>query len=185
MAYGGRIAEELVFDRISTGASNDIKQATDLAERMVRSWGMSDLGPLSYAKGEEQIFLGREIAQQRDYSEDTARRIDGEVTKLISTAYERAKTVLNENTDVLHRLSDILLEQETVLGDELDKMILEMRPGFEFPSKHEHKSAVETDEAPTADAPETESEAAQPASPDNSAPPADPEDENPDENPRE
>ncbi len=185
VAYGGRIAEELVFDRISTGASNDIKQATDLAERMVRSWGMSDLGPLSYAKGEEQIFLGREIAQQRDYSEDTARRIDAEVTKLISTAYERAKTVLNENMDVLHRLSDILLEQETVLGDELDKMILEMRPGFEFPSKHEHKSAVETDEAPTADAPEAESEAAQPASPDNSAPPADPEDENPDENPRE
>ncbi|MDJ0802511.1 MAG: ATP-dependent zinc metalloprotease FtsH [Desulfobacterales bacterium] len=182
VAYGGRIAEELVFDRISTGASNDIKQATDLAERMVRSWGMSDLGPLSYAKGEEQIFLGREIAQQRDYSEETARRIDAEVTKLISTAYDRAKAVLNENMDVLHQLSEILLEQETVLGDELDKIILELRPGFDFPSKHEHKSAVESDGAAAADA---QAEAAQPASPENPAPANDPEDENPDENPRE
>ncbi|MDJ0804288.1 MAG: ATP-dependent zinc metalloprotease FtsH [Desulfobacterales bacterium] len=147
VAYGGRIAEELVFDRISTGASNDIKQATGLAERMVRSWGMSDLGPLSYAKGEEQIFLGREIAQQRDYSEDTARRIDAEVTKLISTAYERAKQVLGENMDVLHRLSEVLLEQETVLGDELDRIILELRPDFDFPSKHEHRSTTEDEDA--------------------------------------
>ncbi len=147
VAYGGRIAEELVFDRISTGASNDIKQATDLAERMVRSWGMSELGPLSYAKGEEQIFLGREIAQQRDYSEDTARRIDAEVTKLISTAYERAKQVLSDNMDILHRLSEVLLEQETVLGDELDRIILELRPDFDFPSKHEHRSTTEDEDA--------------------------------------
>ncbi len=184
VAYGGRIAEELVFDRISTGASNDIKQATDLAERMVRSWGMSDLGPLSYAKGEEQIFLGREIAQQRDYSEDTARRIDAEVTKLISTAYERAKQVLNENMDVLHKLSDILLEQETVLGDELDKIILELRPGFDFPSKHEHKSTIDSDAPPAADkapAAETVQEA---SAPDESTSAEDPEDENPGDNPR-
>ncbi|MDJ0886628.1 MAG: ATP-dependent zinc metalloprotease FtsH [Desulfobacterales bacterium] len=184
VAYGGRIAEELVFDRISTGASNDIKQATDLAERMVRSWGMSDLGPLSYAKGEEQIFLGREIAQQRDYSEDTARRIDAEVTKLISTAYECAKQVLNENMDVLHKLSDILLEQETVLGDELDKIILELRPGFDFPSKHEHKSTIDSDVPPAADkapAAETVKEA---SAPDESTSAEDPEDENPGDNPR-
>nr|MDJ0809483.1 ATP-dependent zinc metalloprotease FtsH [Desulfobacterales bacterium] len=184
VAYGGRIAEELVFDRISTGASNDIKQATDLAERMVRSWGMSDLGPLSYAKGEEQIFLGREIAQQRDYSEDTARRIDAEVTKLISTAYECAKQVLNENMDVLHKLSDILLEQETVLGDELDKIILELRPGFDFPSKHEHKSTIDSDAPPAADkapAAETVQEA---SAPDESTSAEDPEDENPGDNPR-
>jgi len=83
VAYGGRVAEELIFDRISTGAAGDIKQATDLAERMVRSWGMSDLGPLSYAKGEEHIFIGREIAQHRDFSEETARRIDDEIAKLI------------------------------------------------------------------------------------------------------
>ena len=183
VAYGGRIAEELVFDRISTGASNDIKQATDLAERMVRSWGMSDLGPLSYAKGEEQIFLGREIAQQRDYSEETARRIDAEVTKLISTAYERAKEVLIENMDVLHRLSDVLLEQETVLGDELDRLILELRPGFDFPSKHEHKSTVDSDEAndETAAAAEPATEA---AGPDEGDPSEASENENPDENTR-
>jgi cell division protease FtsH len=153
VAYGGRIAEELIFDRISTGASNDIKQATELAERMVRSWGMSDLGPLSYAKGEEQIFIGREISQQRDFSEETARKIDAEVVKLITKAYDQAKSVLSENIEVLHRLSDVLLEQETVLGDELDKIILEVRPEFDFPSKHEHKSTVDESEEKAADQP--------------------------------
>jgi cell division protease FtsH len=75
VAFGGRVAEEIVFNRISTGASNDIKQATDLAQKMVRAWGMSDvLGPLSYSKDEEQIFLGREIAQHRDYSEPRRKR---------------------------------------------------------------------------------------------------------------
>jgi hypothetical protein len=80
IAFGGRVAEEIIFNRISTGASNDIKQATDLAQQMIRSWGMSEtLGPLSFAKDEEQVFLGREIAQHRDYSEETARKIDAEV----------------------------------------------------------------------------------------------------------
>ncbi len=183
VAYGGRIAEELVFDRISTGASNDIKQATDLAERMVRSWGMSDLGPLSYAKGEEQIFLGREIAQQRDYSEDTARRIDAEVTKLISTAYERAKQVLDDNMDVLHRLSEILLEQETVLGDELDKIILELRPEFDFPSKHEHRSTTEDEDTASAKSATAESDP-ETAAPEDDVSAADAEDENSGESPR-
>jgi len=150
VAYGGRVAEELIFDRISTGAAGDIKQATDLAERMVRSWGMSDLGPLSYAKGEEHIFIGREIAQHRDFSEETARRIDDEIAKFIKNAYEKAQTVLKDNIDILHRLSEVLLEKETVLGDELDRLILEMRPGFEFPSKHDHISTIEPEanEAP-------------------------------------
>jgi cell division protease FtsH len=151
VAYGGRVAEELIFDRISTGAAGDIKQATDLAERMVRSWGMSDLGPLSYAKGEEQIFLGREIAQHRDFSEATARRIDDAIAKLINGAYAKAQTVLKENIDILHKLSDVLLEKETVLGDELDAIILEMRPGFDFPSKHEHIPTYEEPEAKTAE----------------------------------
>ena len=91
VAYGGRVAEEIVFNRISTGASNDIKQATDLAQQMIRNWGMSDeLGPLAYSKGEEQVFLGREIARHRDYSDETARKIDAEITKLIKRAYETA-----------------------------------------------------------------------------------------------
>jgi cell division protease FtsH len=129
IAFGGRAAEEIVFNRISTGASNDIKQATDLAQQMVRSWGMSDLlGPLSYAKNEEQIFLGREISQHRDYSEDTARKIDEEINNLIKKSHGRAKQILNENLDVLHKLAEMLLEKETVLGKELDDLIISMKP---------------------------------------------------------
>ena len=137
VALGGRVAEEIVFNRISTGASNDIKRATDVAQQMVRSWGMSDeLGPLSYAKGEEHVFLGREIAQHRDYSDTTAKKIDEEITKLIDNAYKLAKKVIKENVDVLHALAERLLEKETVMGKELDELISSMKPGFEFPSKH-------------------------------------------------
>lgn len=136
VAFGGRVAEEIVFGRISTGAANDIKQATELAEKMVRSWGMSDaLGPLSYAKNEEHIFLGREIAQHRDYSEETARKIDDEMHTLINNAYSSAKKVLQENMDILHKLAELLLEKETVLGNELDDLITSRRPGIKFPSE--------------------------------------------------
>ncbi|MFO7964174.1 MAG: ATP-dependent zinc metalloprotease FtsH [Desulfobacterales bacterium] len=135
IAFGGRAAEELVFNRISTGASNDIKQATELAQKMVRSWGMSEnLGPLSYEEHEEQIFLGREISQHRDYSEETARKIDREIIRLIDQGYETAKRILTENVDILQRLANLLLEKETVMGRELDSLILEMRPGIELPS---------------------------------------------------
>jgi len=136
VAFGGRAAEEIVFSRISTGASNDIKQATDIAQKMVRSWGMSEaLGPLSYAKDEEHIFLGREIGQHRDYSEETAKKIDEEVKILIEGSYDNAKRVLEENLDILHALSDLLLEKETVMGAELDGLIHSMRPGIELPTK--------------------------------------------------
>lgn len=132
IAFGGRVAEEIIFDRISTGATNDIKQATDIAQKMIRSWGMSEnLGPLSYAKDEEQVFLGREIAQHRDYSEKTAMKIDDEVRDLIAKCYNRAKTILNENIDILHKLVEILLEKETVLGSELDSLIKSIRPDFD------------------------------------------------------
>ncbi len=136
VAFGGRVAEELVLKRISTGASNDITMATALAQKMVRNWGMSeDLGPLSYAKEEEHIFLGREIAQHRDYSEETARKIDDEVKHLISQAYDTSTQVLKENIDILHKLTELLLEKETVMGAELDALISTMRPGIELPSK--------------------------------------------------
>jgi len=136
VAFGGRVAEEIVFNRISTGAANDIKQATDLANRMIRSWGMSDdLGPLAYAKGEEQVFLGREIAQHRDYSEATAQKIDEEIHKLIKNSYGRAQAVLKENLDILHKLAENLLEKETVMGKELDELIHSLRPGIKLPSK--------------------------------------------------
>ena len=137
IAYGGRVAEEIVFNRISTGAANDIKQATELAEKMVRSWGMSnDLGLLSYAKNEEHIFLGREIAQHRDYSEETANKIDAAIKNLIDQSYKRSKKILNENVDILHKLADLLLEKETVLGKELDELIHSLRPEIEIPPKN-------------------------------------------------
>ncbi|MGD9042202.1 MAG: ATP-dependent zinc metalloprotease FtsH [Desulfobacterales bacterium] len=148
VAFGGRVAEEIVFNRISTGAANDIKQATDLAQQMIRSWGMSDgLGPLSYAKGEEQVFLGREIAQHRDYSEATAQKIDEEINKLIKNSYGTAKTVLNENLDILHKLAEELLEKETVMGKELDELIHSLRPGIELPSKSAEDQEATTETA--------------------------------------
>jgi cell division protease FtsH len=138
VAFGGRVAEEIVFNRVSTGASNDIKQATELAQQMVRTWGMSEeLGPLSYSKGEEQVFLGREIAQHRDYSEQTAQKIDSEITRLIKSAYNKAKKVLEEHIDLLHGLSALLLEKETVLGKELDELIHTLKPGINLPDRTE------------------------------------------------
>jgi cell division protease FtsH len=136
VAYGGRVAEEIVFSRISTGASNDIKQATDLAQLMIRNWGMSEeLGPLSFAKGDDPVFLGREISQHRDYSETTAQRIDDEIARLIASAHTIAKTLLEDHIDILHKLSDLLLEQETVMGKELDDLILATQPDIDLPAK--------------------------------------------------
>jgi len=150
VAFGGRVAEELVFKRISTGAANDIKQATEMAQKMIRSWGMSDtLGPLSYAKGEEQIFLGREIAHNRDYSEETARKIDEEISNLVNRSYAKAKSVLEENMDILKRLADLLLEKETVMGEELDELIFSLRPGIQLPSTRKHASTGSSGEGQT------------------------------------
>ena len=151
VAFGGRAAEEIIFNRISTGAANDIKQATALAQTMIRNWGMSDkLGPLSYSKGEEQIFLGREISQHRDYSESTAQMIDEEINKLIKDAYQRAVKLLKENLDILHKLAALLLEQETVQGKELDELIIELRPGIKLLSKklEENEPGAETTSKP-------------------------------------
>jgi cell division protease FtsH len=113
---GGRIAEEIYFgeEKVTTGASNDIERATELARAMVCEYGMSDLGPLTFGKKEEQIFLGREIAQHRDYSEDTAIRIDQEVKKIISNQYELAKKIITDNAEAMVRLSEALLEYETL-----------------------------------------------------------------------
>jgi len=161
IAFGGRVAEEIVFNRISTGASNDIKKATELAQQMIRSWGMSEsLGPLSFAKDEEQVFLGREIAQHRDYSEETARKIDAEINNLVTRSYERARSVLTEYIDVLHRLAKDLLEKETVLGAELDELIRDVRPGIELPEKAAAKEETAEDAASAVRAEATDTEAA-------------------------
>ncbi len=127
---GGRVAEELVLEQLTTGAGNDLERATELARKMVCEWGMSDeLGPLTFGKKEEQIFLGREIAQHRDYSEETARKIDLEVKKLILESYEKAKSILSENLEVLHRLAQSLLEKESLDGDTIDRLIQGPDPG--------------------------------------------------------
>jgi cell division protease FtsH len=121
---GGRAAEELVLNEMTTGAGNDIERATDTARKMVCEWGMSDkLGPLTFGQKEEQIFLGREFAQHRDYSEETAVLIDKEVTHLVSEAYEKAKKILQENMDTLHALAQALLERETLLESDIDAII--------------------------------------------------------------
>ncbi len=161
IAFGGRVAEEIVFNRISTGASNDIKKATDLAQQMIRSWGMSEtLGPLSFAKDEEQVFLGREIAQHRDYSEETARKIDAEVNDLVMRAYERARSVLTEHQDVLHKLAEALLEKETIMGAELDELIRQVRPGIDLPEKPVDKEVPTETPPKAADTAEPEEDAA-------------------------
>ena len=135
VAFGGRAAEEIVFARISTGAAIDIKQATELAQTMVCTWGMSEgLGPLAYTKNDEQVFLSRQIAQHRDYSEETARKIDAEINDLVRNAYDRGKKVLKENIDVLHKLVEVLLEKETLLGGEVDELIRSLRPELVLPS---------------------------------------------------
>ncbi len=133
IAFGGRVAEEIIFKRISTGASNDIKQATQLANRMIRSFGMSDnLAPVSYEDHDDNIFIGREMTQAKGYSEATAQKIDAEVAGLISHAYNTAKTILEENIDILHALTDLLLEKETIMGAELDDLIASLHPDFDF-----------------------------------------------------
>ena len=121
---GGRAAEELILNEFTTGSGNDIERATNLARKMVCEWGMSEeMGPLSYGKKEEQIFLGREFAVHKDYSEDTAQKIDKEVTRLVSASYEKAKKLLSDHIDILNRIASGLLEKEVLNSAELDEII--------------------------------------------------------------
>jgi cell division protease FtsH len=121
---GGRIAEEIVFNQITTGAGNDIEVATDLARKMVCEWGMSErLGPLAFGKKEEQIFLGREIATHQDYSEQTAIEIDNEVRRMVTEQYARAREILLAAREKLDRLAVALLEHETLDGADVDRAI--------------------------------------------------------------
>ncbi|MEO6051883.1 MAG: ATP-dependent zinc metalloprotease FtsH [Pyrinomonadaceae bacterium] len=123
MSMGGRIAEDIFIGSITTGASNDIEKATEIARAMVCEYGMSELGPLAYGKKEEQIFLGREISQHRDYSEDTAIKIDLQVQKIISEQYKLAEKILNENKDAMIRLAEALLEFETLDAVQIRRVV--------------------------------------------------------------
>jgi cell division protease FtsH len=124
---GGRCAEEIFLGHITTGAGNDIERATDISRKMVCEWGMSSLGPLAYGKKEEAIFLGREIAQHRDFSEDTAIRIDQEVHRIVTTAYNNARGILENNRETLERIALALLDREVLDAVEL-KLLMENKP---------------------------------------------------------
>ena len=120
---GGRIAEEITMDSFTTGAGNDLERATELARKMVCEWGMSDaMGPLTFGKKEEQIFLGREIAQHQDYSEDTALKIDHEVKRFVTDNYQRAHGLLNEQKDTLVKIAEALLAREVLDADQVRRL---------------------------------------------------------------
>ena len=141
---GGRIAEEMFLEHMTTGAGNDIEQATEMARQMVCEWGMSSLGPVTFGKKEEQIFLGREIAQHRDYSEATAVRIDAEVSRLVETAHDQAKKIITDHSDVLVRIAEALLEREVLDGDDVRALV----EGRELPDESTPEEVVEPTPTP-------------------------------------
>ncbi len=122
---GGRIAEEKFLGHMTTGAGNDIERATDMARKMVCEWGMSEMGPLTFGRPEQEIFLGRDFGRTQDYSEATANQIDAEVKRIVTAAYDRANKVITDNTKAMHRLARTLLEKEVLDGDEVLQILAE------------------------------------------------------------
>ncbi len=147
---GGRLAEEIYLgaEQVTTGASNDIERATELARAMVCEYGMSDLGPLTFGKKEEQIFLGREIAQHRDYSEDTAIKIDQEVKKIIAEQYENARKIIKKNADAMVRLAEALLEYETLDSVQIRRVVAGLPLDDDGTSSPDDQGGVEKKESP-------------------------------------
>jgi len=132
--FGGRAAEELILGHITTGAADDIEKATDWTRKMVCEWGMSDkLGPMTFGKKEEQIFLGRDFTQLQDYSEHTAVEIDGEVRRIIQECYQQAKDLLATNIEVLHKIAEALLDKEVLDGGEIEEILRTYGPGTTTP----------------------------------------------------
>jgi cell division protease FtsH len=122
--FGGRVAEELVFQDMNTGASSDIQRATDIARRMVCEWGMSDkLGPIHYNSKEDHVFLGREIGKPREHSESVQCEIDQEVKAIVSSQYEIARKVISENLEGLHALAKAVVEKETLDAEDIDRIL--------------------------------------------------------------
>ena len=123
--FGGRVAEELIIGDITTGASQDIKQATELARAMVTRFGMSEeIGMIDYGSDENEVFIGRDLAHSRAYSEAVAGRIDDEVKRIIDEAHDKARTLLEENIDVLHRCAALLIEKEKIGREEFESLFL-------------------------------------------------------------
>jgi cell division protease FtsH len=130
--YGGRVAEEIIFgaEKVTTGASNDIHRATQLARNMVTKYGLSDeLGPVAYGDEEEEVFLGRSVTQHKNVSDDTARKIDEQVRKVIDAAYTRARDILTGNLEKLHKMAEALLQYETIDSDQIDAIMAGREPG--------------------------------------------------------
>ena len=126
---GGRAAEELVFGERTSGAGNDLERVTEIARKMVCEWGMSEkVGPITFGKGDEQIFLGKELSRPKDYSEETAVEIDNEIKRIVNDNYTKAKACLDENIDLLHRLTEVLLDKEVIDGKELDNLVKGFKP---------------------------------------------------------
>jgi len=152
VAMGGRIAEEIIFghDKVTSGASSDIDMATKMAKNMVTKWGMSkELGPIAFAENESELFLGRSVTQTQNMSEETAKKVDGEVKKIVESGYNRAKEVLTSKIDDLHKLAKALLIYETLTGDEIRDLILKnIKPTRSFKdendSKNQESSALDT-----------------------------------------
>src|SRR5438128_1771885 len=145
---GGRIAEEITMDSLTTGAGNDLERATELARRMVCEWGMSDaMGPLTFGKKEEQIFLGREIAQHQDYSEDTALKIDQEVKRFVTASYDRSHKLLTENKATLVKMADELLAREVLDAEQVKRIVAGLPLEDAQPALPRAAAPVEEDEA--------------------------------------
>lgn len=145
---GGRVAEEIVFAQKTTGAGNDIERATDLARSMVTEWGMSDaFGPLNFAAGKPEVFLGRDFANSERHSEDTAQRIDAEIRRIVFEQYERAQRILTERRDHLECIADALLEYETLDGDDIDLVLSGGKIERPLPATAKKKEAAAADES--------------------------------------
>ena len=161
--YGGRLAEKLVFDEITTGAGNDIERASSLARKMVCEWGMSEeLGALAYGKKDDQVFLGKDISQSRDYSDDTARQIDLAVRKLIDTAMDTVTGLLKDHEDILERMALDLLEKETIVLKDMEEIIEGLRPGKYTARMRKKAAQARAEEQSAAAEPVKETTAAEP-----------------------
>jgi cell division protease FtsH len=146
VSLGGRVAEEIVLGEVSTGAQNDLERASKTARKMVTEYGMSDLGPITYGRGhEEQVFLGRDISRDRNYSEEVAAKIDGEVHRIVTEAYDMATQLLTENMDKLHLLASELKEKETLEGDELEALLSDDNGAADAQSAAEDELKAESD----------------------------------------
>ncbi len=149
--FGGRVAEQMVFNEMWTGAGNDIERATELARKMVCEWGMSEeLGPMTFGKHEEQVFLGRDLGHSKDYSEHTAVEIDREVRRLVDQAYTTARKLLSDHVTLLHALADRLLEKEVVDGSEVTAMAQAYREGRPLPASEPVAAAAPSGGSPAA-----------------------------------